>query len=127
MKIIKSIHEYHETKPLKSWIFAISYRTAIDYNRKKKPVVNTDELMHMSSADKTDTLLENNEQSSQMEKLLSHLTDEDAHLLKLYYLNEKSIKDLVEITHLSESNLKIKLYRIRKELAKYVNLYFEKY
>ncbi|MEZ4903530.1 MAG: sigma-70 region 4 domain-containing protein [Spirosomataceae bacterium] len=36
----------------------------------------------------------------------------------MYYIDESSIKEIVEITGLSESNVKIKLFRARKELER---------
>jgi len=37
-------------------------------------------------------------------------------LITLYYLNENSVEEISEITGLSKSNIKVKLFRIRKKL-----------
>jgi DNA-directed RNA polymerase specialized sigma24 family protein len=58
---------------------------------------------------------------------LSHLDEEARTIVSLFYLEEKNIKELMEITGLSESNIKIKLFRARKELSLHANKYFEKY
>ena len=47
-------------------------------------------------------------------QLLKHISEEDATLVQLYYLNEFSIKEIVEATGLTESNIKIKLFRARE-------------
>lgn len=44
----------------------------------------------------------------------------DFEILKMYYYSYKSIKDISDELKLSESNVKIRLYRIRKKLKKYI-------
>jgi RNA polymerase sigma-70 factor (ECF subfamily) len=86
LKIIKNIKDYNLSKSFKSWIFTISYRTAIDYYRRKKDTVPQDLLVVTPSTQFADELLDANEQNTQIQKLLSHLSEEDATLLRMYYL-----------------------------------------
>ncbi|MBK6499311.1 MAG: sigma-70 region 4 domain-containing protein [Saprospiraceae bacterium] len=58
-----------------------------------------------------------------IDSLLSHLDDESRVIFSLYYLEEKNIKEGVEITGLTESNIKIKLFRARKELLPFATKY----
>jgi RNA polymerase sigma factor (sigma-70 family) len=125
LKIINRISEYEQGKAFKAWIFTIAYRTAIDYYRRKKTIEPEEKLIYHSSPDSTDDGINNKEKNVAIEKMLSHLSEEDATLVRLFYLNEMSIKELVLATNLSESNIKIKLYRARKEMAKYATNYLE--
>ena len=73
----------------------------------------------------SDQHIQESETKVAIQSLLSHLDDESKMIVSLYYLEEKNIKEVVEITGLTESNIKIKLFRARKELARYAPKYFE--
>jgi RNA polymerase sigma-70 factor (ECF subfamily) len=57
-----------------------------------------------------------NEQQVLLEKALKHLTDDDNLLITLFYKGDNSIEDISAITGLSNSNVKVRLHRIRKKL-----------
>lgn len=126
MKIFNKISDYNNTSALKTWIFTIAYRTAIDYKRRVKYYAEETVLMTQSNDSRSDGDLQDQEMKKNIVKLLSHVSEEDAELLSLFYLNEMSIKEVTEATGLTESNIKIKLFRARKELAKHVDKYFDK-
>ncbi|WP_020603702.1 RNA polymerase sigma factor [Spirosoma spitsbergense] len=56
------------------------------------------------------------EQQNYIKDAISRLPGIDGLLITLYYLDEKSIREIEEITGLSESNIKVKLFRARKVL-----------
>ena len=126
MKVFNKISDYNNTSALKTWIFTIAYRTAIDYKRRVKYYADETSLITYSTDSASDADIHNQEMKNNISRLLSHLNEEDAELLSLYYLNEMSIKEITEATGLTESNIKIKLFRARKELAKHVDKYFDK-
>lgn len=82
-------------------------------------------LMYQASGMKSDGDLEQKEATQKIHQLLAHLSEEDGTLVQLYYLNELSIKEIVDATGFSESNIKIKLFRARKEMAKHLDKYFD--
>ena len=45
---------------------------------------------------------------------LDGLKQEDAIMITLYYMKENSIEEICEVTNLTLSNVKVKLYRARK-------------
>ena len=59
------------------------------------------------------------ESEAQIELLmnaLQKLPPEDRALITLYYEEEKSVKEISSIFNLSESNVKVRLFRLRKKL-----------
>lgn len=56
---------------------------------------------------------------------MAKLSPDDALLITLFYMEEKSIQEVSEISNLSLSNVKVRLHRIRKfmnfELNKLIN------
>ena len=126
LKVLKALDSFDRKSAFKAWCYTIAYRTAIDYKRKIKYTsdLNTGiELAHYSLADDEVNF---DESKKNMLALLSHLEDESRLIISLFYLEEKNIKELIKITGLTESNIKIKLFRARKELAKHASKYFEK-
>lgn len=127
MKAIKSISQFDRKSSIKAWCYTIAFRTAIDYRRKLKPTVDIQSVQEAASVVSADHQIQADQTKLALTTLLSHLDDESRMVISLYYLEEKNIKEVMEITNLSESNIKIKLFRARKELAKYAPKYFNQY
>jgi RNA polymerase sigma-70 factor, ECF subfamily len=125
MKIIKSIQNYDPTSSFKAWVYAIAYRTAIDYTRKRKKGQSTIEGLAIDSQSYADTEINEHEQKIKISQLLTHLDLESRNIVTLYYLEEKNIKEITLLTGMSESNIKTKLFRARKELANHVHKYID--
>jgi RNA polymerase sigma-70 factor (ECF subfamily) len=125
MKAVKAIESYDQKSPIKAWCYTIAYRTAIDYKRKIRYSVSLDNTNEVAYEHTSDQHIQESETKVAIQSLLSHLDDESKMIVSLYYLEEKNIKEVVEITGLTESNIKIKLFRARKELARYAPKYFE--
>lgn len=119
LKVFKRISTFNGESKFSTWLYSIAYRTGLDYLKKRKPTVeiaeynNHDEL-HLESCALSN--LEHTEKCRYLNHLLSLLKPEDASILRLYYLDELTMKEICQITSLTESNLKIKLFRGRKAL-----------
>ncbi|NND31140.1 MAG: RNA polymerase sigma factor [Saprospiraceae bacterium] len=120
IKVYKGLHEFREEASLKTWIYRIAYRTAIDYARKKKRHSVLTEIDHKIEAGYEDSDVHNeiqvNERTSCLQQAIDCLPPDQAALISLYYLEEKNVKEVCEVTGLTESNVKIKLFRARKSL-----------
>lgn len=127
LKIIGSADKYQsEYGSLNTWIGRIAYRTAIDYYRKRKYTEDIETTYNISSSSKTDSQLVKEDRTNKINKMLSRISPDNEQLVRLYYLEEYSVKDLARILNLSESNIKTKLFRIRKELSTIAEEFFNK-
>ena len=126
LKIIKSINKFDGRSSLNTWMYTIAYRTAIDYHRRIKINDDLDTAFNLQSNSKTDSAIEDKEFKVRIHKLISHLNEEDQKIVSLFYLEEFSMKEICEILNLSLSNVKVKLFRARKELSSHVYKYFDK-
>ena len=63
-------------------------------------------------------LSEEKEQDGIIKKALKNISDEEYNIFIMFYYNGKKIKEIAELLHLSESNVKVKLHRIRKLIKK---------
>ena len=58
------------------------------------------------------------QRSVYIDELIRQLPEDDGMLITLFYLKEQSIEEIAEISKLSTSNIKVKLFRLRKKLKK---------
>ena len=121
LKAYNSLKSFEKKSKFSTWLYRIAYNGAVSKKRKKKlDVVEIDD--HIMFNYSTDEISHNvnqlNEtvQTQLIEKALSKLPEEDKLLITLFYKSEHSIEDISYITGLSQSNVKVKLHRIRKKL-----------
>ena len=63
-------------------------------------------------------LLKTEEQKKYVKEAIDSLTEIDASLITLFYLNENTFDEIIEITGLTKTNIKVRLFRARKKLFK---------
>ena len=120
LKVYKSLGDFRAESSLKTWIYRIGYRTAIDYARRQKRnalVVDLDNRRDVNSLETDNVdLVEQDERLNWLEQGIAKLPADQAAIISIFYLDEKNVNELSKITGLTESNIKIKLFRARKSL-----------
>ena len=113
--------KYHKTESnFANWLYRITLNSAISKRRKKmlRVVTINDRVTQLAENKKVG--LQQGKENAEREEIVSRevdkLPEEERLLVSLKYYNGCSINDIAGITGLSESNVKIKLYRIRKHL-----------
>ncbi|MEG1087974.1 MAG: sigma-70 family RNA polymerase sigma factor [Bacteroidales bacterium] len=126
-----SLDKYRGESTFFSWIYRIAYNETISFLRKKnkKSSINFIDNIEYSNNNYPDSFLysleENGinlkiaeeEQFRKLKESIAKLETEEQFLILQFYYKNSSIKDLENITGLSESNIKTKLFRIKKKLA----------
>ncbi len=126
MKAFTRLDTFQGGSSLSTWLHRIAYNTAISATRRKKyPRMEFDDLLLDNIPDiQIDELLDRQEDEKlmqQVEMAIDQLAAEDKALLSLYYTRQKPVSEVAAITGFTESNVKIKLYRIRKKIAFLIN------
>jgi RNA polymerase sigma-70 factor (ECF subfamily) len=121
MKVFRSLATFKGECSFSTWIYKIAYHTAISEIRKRKyEFLAIDEaLIANVSEDKlagTFATDDENEAISRLNQALAKLSPDEQAIILLYYTEEKSVEEIASITGISLSNVKIRLYRIRKKL-----------
>ena len=126
IKIYRSLNKYNSDSKFSSWAYKIAYRTSLDYIRKRKLTVDMDSVSYADHgvAESSDQQLQNKEVTQQILIAIQQLPGDEAGLIRMFYLEEMNTKELVEATGLSNSNVKVKLYRARKKLAEIISRQF---
>lgn len=119
IKAFNAIGEFKFDSKFSTWLYRITYNTAISKLRKKQ--IDTYDIDSVQVPDNQvigsyNALNEitKQEQSKYIQIVLEKINEEDSVILTLFYLNENSILEICEITGYSESNVKVRLHRARK-------------
>ncbi len=126
MKVYKNAAKFRSDCSISTWIYRITYNTAISATRKSKyDFSDLDEkIINNIPDDVVDDVLDRSEDEELMIKLESAVKQLDADanaLISLYYNQDKSIKEIADIMQLSAENVKVRLFRIRKRLVYLTN------
>jgi RNA polymerase sigma-70 factor (ECF subfamily) len=119
IKVFKSLERFREESEFSTWLYRIAYNTAISALRKRKlPCVPADSYLAEDSGlsagegdDEAEIKLQ------YLEQALKKLPPDEIFLVTLHYMDRQSIENISAVSGLSVSNVKVKLYRIRKKLA----------
>lgn len=125
IKAYKNLSKFKGESKFSTWIYKIGYRSCLDSLKKQKEKYNTDtidEITINKIKGTTDILetIERKERALIIEKCLDKLPQDERSILWFFYFEELSLKEIVEITSLSQANVKVKLHRARKHLLSIV-------
>lgn len=118
VKVYKSLNDFKENSKFSTWLYTIVYRTAISKTRKKYVTTVDIEDHHCVISDTQEQIikLKHNEQKQYIEYALKYLNPEDRTIINLYYLESNSINEISKIIGMNDNNIKIRLYRARKQM-----------
>lgn len=130
LKAYRTLADFKGKCQFSTWLYRIAYNTAISATRKKKQefLYIEEQTINQVPDQEVDNHFEagiNEEQLETLHQALFHLSPEERGMIQLFYMEQKTIEDMTEITGLSLANVKVKLHRIRKKL--YVMLNNEPY
>jgi RNA polymerase sigma factor (sigma-70 family) len=120
IKIFRNINNFKYNSKFSTWLYRIVYNEAISKIRKKKndniSLEQTYDIGDEGDTYKSLLTLKDYEQRKYIDMAINNLDEDESVILTLFYLEEKSIEELQEITGLTQSNIKVKLHRGRKKL-----------
>lgn len=126
-KAFINLKSYNFKFAFSTWIFTIAKNHCIDYLRKNNlKTVSIDELTNndeyyfeIPSKDyNPEDLMIRKQRIQLLRRLVNQLSLQYISVVKLRYFKEMSYSEISEELNLSESTIKIRLYRARKELLK---------
>lgn len=116
IKAYTNLKSHQTNAKFSSWLYRIVYNTAISHARKNDPIdKNYADLQNINLYNDEDSIAIEH-RAELVRKAIDCLPKEESSIITLYYFDDLSVKDIAEITEISISNVKIKLYRARKKL-----------
>lgn len=121
IKAFKSLDRFKGDAKFSTWLYKITYNNCMDRVKKqskRRHLTEIDEVVENKIGAIEDTLetIEKKERSQILRECINFLPEDEKSILWLFYFEELSLKEIIEVTSLTESNIKVKLYRARKRL-----------
>jgi len=124
LKAYSKLSSYRGDAPFEHWLMRTATYTCYDFLRKHQ---RNREWNASDLSDEENDWFENIGEESSAEidreaaltlvnKLLDGLKPEDRHIITLLELESRTIKEIAELTGLSESNVKVKAHRAREKM-----------
>ncbi len=125
LKAFENLSSFNVDSKFSTWLYRIAYNTTISALRRRpcNSVAVAEEIL----ADTDDSLVEDvldddsEELLQRLDKAIAMLDAEERALVTLYHFEGRSIGETAQITGLKESNVKVKLHRIRRKLYILIN------
>jgi len=125
MKVYRSLPGFKMKSSFATWLYRIVYNTAISHMRTRKirllsledfPADATDFL----SAGTNEKEADRDYRNSLVNFALQKITEEERGLISLYYYDEMSTDEISDVTGISRSNIKVKLFRARQKMMEII-------
>ncbi|MEP0986671.1 RNA polymerase sigma factor [Ekhidna sp.] len=111
-----AMEKFEGRSSYKTWIYRITINTCLQYHRKKKRDTHVSiGSLESDVADSNNTTDE--ERSSELYRAINQLGKVDR-LIIMMVLDELEYEEIAEVMGISESNLRVKIHRIKKRLKK---------
>ncbi len=125
IKAYKNLNKFKGDSKFSTWLYKIGYRACLDSLKKNKKKYNTDTIdeVTINKIKSTEGILEGIERKERAEVInncMMNLPEDERSILWMFYFEELSLKEIIEITDFSEANVKVKLHRARKRLLSIV-------
>ncbi|PKP00369.1 MAG: RNA polymerase subunit sigma-70 [Bacteroidetes bacterium HGW-Bacteroidetes-8] len=125
VKAFFSLNKFRGDSSLSTWLFRIAYNMSISKTRLKKvnfvPVDSAQISSNYCSDNSEEEAYIREKRFELLNRMLSSLDTSERFLIALFYNHEKSIKEIADITGTKESNVKVKLHRIKKRMGEMVD------
>jgi RNA polymerase sigma-70 factor (ECF subfamily) len=120
VKAFRSLSSFRQHAKFSTWLYRIVYNTAISKKRLKGLNIHSIEDVRLADlcTENEDDAVE--DKGKLLERAMQQLTEEERALVTLYYIDESGVDEIHNITGLSKSNVKVKLFRVRKKLQEFV-------
>lgn len=121
VKAFHSLSSFKRESQFSTWLYRIAYNMAISKTRKKKiETIELDERYANQWSTEDSAIDEYALSYEEKEALARHALDtlepEESLLITLFYNQQLSTEEISRVTNFSVSNVKVKLFRIRKKL-----------
>ena len=128
IKCYQSLKQFKGESKFSSWLYTITYNTCMNHLKYKKRQTSVEDIANVADQDIIEqdhifAKLEQKEQTNLIQQALSKLELDEQMIIQLYYYEELPIKEISNILSLKIENIKIKLFRSRKNLFNILSLH----
>lgn len=131
IKAYRALASFNGESKFSTWLYTITHNTSLSFLRKKKVVIHSlDNETVMLEADSKDSgmeanLVEQKSKNQMLDKAISLLSADDAHLISLFYKAEQSLDEIGQILGIESNAVKVRLFRARTRLREKLETNFK--
>jgi RNA polymerase sigma factor (sigma-70 family) len=122
VKAYRALGTFKQTSKFSTWLYTITYTTAMTFLRKKR--VKTDSIddaegsiqLENHTSDFNANVLDKTSGHVYLYKAIEQLLPDDAAIITLFYKGEQSLEEIGKTLHMEPSTVKVKLHRARIRL-----------
>lgn len=119
IKAWKAIPGFREEAKFSSWLFRIVVNECQQYFRNKKKANAHEEIQDLAETESSqEDKLVSKEEKIGVKRALSSLKPKEALVVRLFYIFDMNLEEIGEVTGFGKSNIKVLLFRGRKNLKK---------
>jgi RNA polymerase sigma-70 factor (ECF subfamily) len=119
LKVLHKANTFKHKSAFSSWLFRIVVNTAYNELKRHKSYQQLDQVNSMEAGTNEKTPIQKLKEEDQKKYVvlaLEKLKPDEALVLRLFYLCERTIKEVEEITDFSSSKIRVDLHRGRKNM-----------
>jgi RNA polymerase sigma factor (sigma-70 family) len=121
VKAYRALGTFKQTSKFSTWLYTITYTTAMTFLRKKRvetQSINDDHVMQIanSGGDLDANLVEKKSAYVYLNRAIDQLLPDDAAIITLFYKGEQSLEEIGEALGMESNTVKVKLHRARHRL-----------
>lgn len=120
VKAYLQISSFQNKSKFSTWLYTIVYRSAVSKLKgsQRKMLALDEQFFEKEQTDVPTDPLITAEREYYVKEAIKKLPKLESLVITLFYFEENSVEEIEEITGLSKSNIKVKLFRARKTLEK---------
>jgi RNA polymerase sigma-70 factor (ECF subfamily) len=131
VKAYNNLGSFRKESRFSTWLYRIAYNEAISKTRLKKlPEIELkEEITRSLPEDEIEEEvkgLDRYEQKRAVNLIMKNLPEGDQLLIRLYYNEGMRVSEIGEVMGMSESNVKVRLHRLRKKIYKELDVILSK-
>ncbi|MFC4211721.1 RNA polymerase sigma factor [Pedobacter lithocola] len=122
IKAYKALGTFKQTAKFSTWLYTITYTTAMTFLRKKRLDTSSisDEATFLQLENQTSAFNANvyEQQNSHafLNEAITHLLPDDAAIITMFYKGEQSLEEIGKALNMEPNTIKVKLHRARQRL-----------
>lgn len=128
VKAYRALGTYKQTAKFSTWLYSITYTTAMSFLRKRR--LNTSSIddeanslqLANRSSDFNANLVDKKSAHGYLNSAIELLSAEDGTIITLFYKGEQSLDEIAHVLGISENTIKVKLHRARLKLKEKLEL-----
>lgn len=125
LKAYRSLQRFEKRSSFATWLYRIVYNSSISNVRiKKKKILSLEDFpadaIDFIGNSSSDEEAEREYRNSLVNFALQKIKEEERALISLFYYEDMRIEEMSDITGISKSNIKVKLFRTRQKMLEII-------